>query len=104
MSFKIDNEFSTNEIVTKVLNEVIRETENKLLEQLNDFISRDLITVEKGPLTIVQDQLTSNLLIQQSVQLVLKDKEYILKLEKENKELNAKMDAIQRTWLNTYES
>lgn len=73
-----------NQNINEILQEVAKETENKLLEQLNDFISRGLIVVENGPMTMIHDSHSFKVLIQRSVQLVLKDKEYILKLENEN--------------------
>jgi hypothetical protein len=75
----------------QLAHEVAKQTESLILEQLNDFISRGLICVEQVGPTFVQvvNPLNSRntVSIQQSVRLVLKDKEYVEKLEKENKEL-----------------
>jgi hypothetical protein len=76
-----------------------KQTEHLILEQLNDFVSRGLLVIELGPMSFYRDVTTPDytLKISQSVKLVLKDKEYIEKLEAKNKELNeivAKLKAV----------
>jgi hypothetical protein len=75
---------------SEIAHEIAKKTEGLILEQLNDFISRGLLEVEMTGPTFVQvvNPIGKNTVtIQQGVRLVLKDKEYIEKLEKENKEL-----------------
>lgn len=68
-------------------NEIYRQTEELILEQLNDFVSRDLISIQTGPWSFVQSSTNDKIEIKRTVRLVLKDKEYIEKLELENSQL-----------------
>ena len=64
---------------------VAKETENRILEQLNDFISRGLIELQVSQPTFVEkyDAIDGyKVEIRNTVKLVLKDKEYIETLEK----------------------
>lgn len=84
--------------LTEELNDqVVKHTENLLLEQLNDFVSRGLIIAEKGPMTMVRDPSNDKIVINQSINLVLKDKEYIESLEKQVKELSENLQKIKDT-------
>lgn len=71
-----------------------RQKESVILEQLNDLISRDLLVVQEGPQSLVRDLESDKITIQQSIRLVLKDKEYIEKLEIENRALKESIQAI----------
>ena len=64
------------------------------MEQLNDLISRRLLVVVMGQPTLVRYENSDRVELRQTCQLVLKDKEYIEKLEKENTELKEKLDKI----------
>lgn len=77
------------ESAAQVANEVAKATEATILEQLNDFISRGLIEIQMVGPTFVRDPYMhpTKVRIEQSCRLVLKDKEYIQKLEQENREL-----------------
>lgn len=79
------------EMMSSIATQVAAKTQSCILDQLNDFISRGLIEIQMGPMTFVQsDDFASNkneVRIAQSCKLVLKDREYIEKLESENKEL-----------------
>jgi len=68
--------------------EVAKKTEETILEQLNEFISRGLIVVEVGNWSLVHDQNSDKVTMNRQVKLVLKDKEYIEKLENQVKELS----------------
>jgi hypothetical protein len=61
-----------------------KQTENIILEQLNDFISRGLIEVEMGEMSLVQTEISKQVELRQTVKLRLKDREYITKLEQDN--------------------
>src|SRR4051812_42730601 len=78
------NSFST---ATDVAREVAKQTESIILEQLNDFIKRGLIEIESGPISFVDENPFEGhkITIRQSVRLRLKDREYIERLESENK-------------------
>jgi len=71
-----------------VAREVSKATEASIVAQLNDFISRGLIEVKMGPMSFVRDSFHGNTVtVSQTCELVLKDKEYIERLENENKKL-----------------
>jgi len=76
-----------NMIVREISYDIQRATEDGILEQLNDFISRGLITIEITTPQLIQDYGSTKIRVSQSVKVLLKDKEYIETLEKENKEL-----------------
>lgn len=84
MSFSITS-------ATAVAQQVAQETESRILQQLNDFVSRNLIRVELGPMTFVRDPATNILTVEQSVNLRLKDLEYIESLEREVETLRAQL-------------
>jgi hypothetical protein len=77
----------TNEYASKLLFEASKQTERLILDQLNDFISRGLIEIEMGPMTLVNSQISTQVEMRQTVQLRLKDREYIKKLEQDNEAL-----------------
>jgi hypothetical protein len=85
MKAEIDRHDMLN-TTTKVLHEIsektAKATESLVLNQLNDFVSRGLIVIEKGPMTMMQTPF-GTVEFKQSVNLVLKDREYIEKLENE---------------------
>lgn len=75
------------------------QTEQVLLEQLNEFIKRDLIVIQKGPTSLVFDENSHAVRLQQPVRLVLKDQEYIEKLENRVSELEAIISKIKESGL-----
>jgi hypothetical protein len=80
-------DYSAQQATEKILNEVAKATENEMLSQLNELVSRGLIVWEQGPQVLTRDKLTDNLSISFSGRLVLKDQEYIETLEKKVSEL-----------------
>jgi hypothetical protein len=66
--------------------EISKQTESIILGQLNDFVKRGLIVIERQQGTLVMD-MENKVTYTQSIRLVLKDKEYIENIEKEIKEL-----------------
>lgn len=78
-------------VIPEIGNQISKQTEIIILEQLNDLISRNLLIVETTQPTFVTEYSQNSDKIQvkvmQQCRLVLKDKEYIEKLEKENEEL-----------------
>lgn len=78
--------FQTN-YLQKIVEKVSKAREETIMDQLNDFISRGLIEVQIIGSQFVRSADSNNVVFTESVRLVLKDKEYIEKLEKENAEL-----------------
>jgi len=83
--------FDSAEKVAKVVGEA---REKSILSQLNDFISRGLIDVQVKGQQFVMAHDSPAIEYREVVELVLKDKEYIEKLEKENTELKAYVEEI----------
>jgi hypothetical protein len=93
----IDNMFNTNDlnsVASDLCRETAKQTEDIILDQLNEFISRGLIVVEKGPMTLIHDSYLDKITINQSVSLKLKDQEYIEKLEGQIKDLEERLNTI----------
>lgn len=83
-----------DKFVMDALKEIAEQRETLVMEQLNELISRGLLVVEQGPMSLMQDLVSTKILVAQQVRLVLKDQEYIQKLEVENKSLKQRLDAI----------
>lgn len=93
------NDMSTN--LKVMADEIYKQTEALILEQLNELISRGLLVIEKGPMSLTTyDSHFSNvgdphkIKVSQTVKLKLKDQEYIERLEKENVDLRAILRSI----------
>lgn len=67
--------------------EIAKQTEKAILNQLNDFIKRDLIHVKYGPFVFVREPDSATITYKQTVELCLKDREYVEYLEEDNKKL-----------------
>lgn len=88
--------FVTNAITsaTDIMKLAAEQSEKVVLAQLNDFISRGLIVLEStGPL-LTRSSDSDKIEMRYACNLVLKDKEYILKLEKENKEMKELLEKL----------
>ncbi len=85
---------NTNEYASQLLFQAAKQTEQLILAQLNDFISRGLIEVEMGPMSLVQTEISKQVEMRQTVQLRLKDREYIKKLEQDNEALRCEIKML----------
>ena len=83
------------------IEEFTKRKESLILEELNDLISRGLLVVEETRPVMTRSPIADKIEITQGVRLVLKDQEYISKLEAENKELKEKLDKHTEA-INTY--
>lgn len=82
---------------SELAKEAVRHANEAILSQLQDFASRGLIEIQMTVPVFVQvvNPIGKHTFsIQQGCRLVLKDKEYIEKLEKENKELKNILERI----------
>lgn len=80
-----------------MIKEISKQKEKIILDQLNERISRNLLVVETQPVLIHNidpDTREPKVELKQQVRLVLKDQEYIEKLENENRELKENLDRI----------
>lgn len=86
---------SANELAKNIA----KQTENLVLEQLNEFVKRGLIMIETSSPVLVWNLDPSDpnakLEMRRTVKLVLKDQEYIEQLERENKALKDAHSKIQ---------
>ena len=73
---------------------IAKARDEKLCEQLSWFVKRGLLVVEQGPMQFIQEVDSMEIRIVQIVELQLKDKEYIEKLEEENKMLKQSFDFL----------
>lgn len=88
---------SMSDAAMKLAKDMSQKTEESILEQLNDFVSRGLIEIQLTQPILVRSSDSSKLEIRQGCVLVLKDKEYILDLEdkvKKYEELLLKLKGI----------
>ena len=76
------------ETASGLAKEVAKATESRILEQLNEFVSRGLIVIEQGPVTFVRTVHDDKIELRQTINLKLKDQEYIEMLEAKVKHLS----------------
>jgi hypothetical protein len=84
-----------NEFISQQINELLKQQEMILIDQLNELISRDLLVVESHQPVLTRSEDSGQVQLRQTVKLKLKDQEYIEKLEKENKTLKERINAIE---------
>jgi len=80
---------SMAKVIEDIQTKMAKATDNMILQQLNEFISRGLIVVETVQPMMVREADSNKITIRQSVRLVLKDQEYIQTLENRVIELEA---------------
>lgn len=85
---------SAANMATEIVDKVAKATEQSILQQLNDFVSRGLIEVQQTVPQFVRSFDSDVVEIRQSVTLVLKDKEYIEKLEAKVKKFEEILTAL----------
>jgi len=81
---------ATNKMLQEVITDIAKQQENLILEQLGELITRGLLVVEKTEPVLTggweRDRDKYTVKLEQKIRLVLKDQEYIEKLEAENAE------------------
>lgn len=82
------------QMTKQIAKQVAAAQESAIMGQLNELVSRGLLVVELTQMTLHQDGLSGEVKVSQGCRLVLKDQEYVERLEKENKELKAGMEAL----------
>lgn len=85
-----------NTYVNDVLQDLARQKDQLIVDQLGDLLERGLLVVEQTQPVLVQSYDKNKIELKQSVRLVLKDKEYIERLEKENIELKSQVEFYQK--------
>lgn len=84
-----------NELLNNVIGDLERQGELLILGALGDLVKKGLIVQELGPLNIFEEFHGSyKYKVARSVKFVLKDKEHIEQLEKENQLLKERVEKI----------
>jgi hypothetical protein len=81
-------------MVTEISDQIAAQTEKTILDQLGVLVSEGLLVLEKGPQRIVQEANHNGFKLMQDIRLVLKDKEYLAKLEAENAKLKSQIATL----------
>lgn len=71
--------------------------ERAILTGINELVKKGALVLERGPFTLVEDS-SQKIVVKQTVRLLLKDQEYIERLEKENKLLKEQVQRL-KDWL-----
>ncbi len=90
--------------VGDLLKTVSKNTEDIMLEQLEDMLKRGVLVVEKSEPVLIQDAQTQKVTVQQKIKLTLKDKEYIERLEGEVRTLTYRLDCIKSAFYGNEDS
>lgn len=85
----IDHDFINNTVMS-----LLRQKEEIIMKEFNELVSKGLLVVEQTEMKLFQHPMKNEIKMEQGVRLVLKDQEYIEKLEEENKELKEKLEKI----------
>lgn len=80
--------------MSNVINDLSIQSQNIILEQLDDLIKRNILIIEQTQPVLIQDFQTNKVKISQAIKLTVKDIDYIKQLEKENKELKDKLTQL----------
>lgn len=81
---------SIEKALEDITEQVNRETERSLQSQLNELLSRGLLEIRKQQPTLILEP-GHKVSVRHSVELVLKNQEYVEALEKERDELKAEV-------------
>ena len=92
--------YTINSMVQELARIQIKQIDDSILKQLNEFISRGLLVVEQKQPVLIQDSRSSEIRVSTFISLKLKDQEYIEKLEIENKEMKKDLDDIKHLFTN----
>lgn len=87
---------SVDKMMADLQDKMASATDNMILQQLNEFVSRGLIAVETSNPVLIKSTRSEDIKVCQSVRLVLKDKEYIKRLEIQNEKLQEQLDKIKQ--------
>lgn len=83
-------------IVSKLVDDLHEQREEALLSSIKDLVASGLLVIKKSPIQFYQSPNANGdkLEVKEDIRLVLKDQEYIKRLEEENKELKEKLNRI----------
>jgi hypothetical protein len=87
---------NTDDVITQLAKEIYERRDQQILSQLNEHISRGLISVEETTPQLVRSFDSDKLEFKMGIKLVLKEQEYVESLEAENKKLKEQLQALLR--------
>lgn len=92
-----------NKFIQKAIEESAKKKESIILEQLGDLVKKGLLIIEESQPMIVKTREAGEEKFEMRfmIRLVLKDKDYISKLERENTFLRDKINAIESAFSRT---
>lgn len=85
----------TKQVCEVLMEQVARQTEDLLAQDLNAFVKKGLLRVVTGPVTLVQNPMSTDIEVRTQVKFELRDKEYIAELEKKISELESMITDMQ---------
>lgn len=80
--------------INELANQVYASQHEVLTRQLNWLVKRDILVVVQGPGKFLRREESNQLVWEQEIELQVKDKEYIEKLEEENKKLKDQLRGV----------
>ncbi len=86
--------YSEYKIATELVRDLVRQKEDIILDQLGDLLTRGLLMWEETRPVITKEFDSNVLTVRSAGRLVLRDREYIEKLEAENAALKEQLFAI----------
>lgn len=92
--FKNNAKYMVPYWMSSVITDIMAQQQNIIIGQLNDLIKDGLLTIETGPAVLVHSEHSDRVELKQSIDIKVKDQEYIKTLEKENRELKARMNVL----------
>jgi hypothetical protein len=94
--FKITNTGVSD--LNSIIKDVLADRESIILKQLNELVSQGLLVVEKGSVSLYHDPISDSICCTQMIELTVKEKEYIERLEKENVLLTQQIKELKEIW------
>ena len=97
LDYRVLHSDSMTKVIEDIQEKMASATDNMILQQLNEFISRGLIVVEVTQPVLVRSADAASVQLCQGIRLVLKDQEYIEQLERQNATLKEHLDNIKQS-------
>jgi hypothetical protein len=85
---------SMTEELGKLAYQMNQQKETYILSQLNELISRGLLVIHQTEPTLTREENSNQIKVSQQIRLVLKDQEYVEKLEAEIAQLRSQLKTI----------
>ena len=87
--------FAYEQTAQELANDIARQTEKLILQQLGDLVKAGLLVMKTGPMRLCTDPaFPTSIRLFQDVSFELKDQEYINALKAENEDLRKRLNTI----------